>query len=85
MLDPSRQPRYKEAAINKHIRTLFDQIARQDEHSHVARETRRKIADVIQATDELNTLDTARLALAQLSDEELAQVLADWIDARVSI
>jgi hypothetical protein len=40
---------------------------------------------VIQATDDLDVLDTARLAVHQLDDDQLAQVLADWIDFRVSI
>jgi hypothetical protein len=71
--------------MNEHLTALFDSIARQDEHSHVERETCRKIADVIQATDDLDVLETARLAVARLADEELARVLADWIDARVSI
>lgn len=71
--------------MNEHLVRLFDQIAAQDEHSHVARDTRRKIAEVIQVSDDLDVLDTARLAVRQLDDEELAQVLADWIDFRVSI
>ena len=75
----------KNVAVNEHLVALFDAIARQDEHSHVAPATRRKIAEVIQATDNLDVLDTARLAVGRLDDEELARVLADWIDSRVSI
>jgi hypothetical protein len=51
----------------------------------VARETRGKIAEVIQATDDLDVLESARLAVRELDEEELARVLADWIDYRVSI
>jgi hypothetical protein len=71
--------------MNENLMALFDEIARQDEHSHVARDTCRKIAEVIQVTDDLDVLDTARLAVNQLDDEGLAQILADWIEYRVSI
>jgi hypothetical protein len=56
--------------MNDHVVALFDRIACQDEHSHVPRQTRRKIAEVIQVTDDLDVLGTARLAVPQLDDEE---------------
>lgn len=71
--------------MSDHLQALFDRIAVQDEHSHVPYDARRTIAEVILRTDHLDVLESARLAVRELDQKALAQVLADWIDARVSI
>ena len=68
------------------LANLRDPVAVQDEHSHVDRETRIRIGELILAQGEAAGLDaTARALAAQLSTDELAAIVADWLDAQIAV
>jgi hypothetical protein len=65
----------------------LDQTAREREQSHVDGETLDHIRSIIleEHTPPEPTLSSARRLVPRLSHEELAQVLADWLDDQPTI
>ena len=69
------------AIVEEPLERLRDEVARQDEHSHVDAAVRERIGEII--FEEL--AETARRLVERLSAEELEQLVADWLDARTAI
>jgi hypothetical protein len=67
------------------INELRDRVARQDEHSHVEATTREHIRAMIEAGDEREDLTvTARRVVDRLTPDELADIVADWLDTQTA-
>jgi hypothetical protein len=72
--------------VSDPIDHLRDQIARQDEHSHVDPATRERIRTIISEGDEQETLTaTARRVASALTTGECAEVVADWLEGQTAI
>jgi hypothetical protein len=72
--------------VNDPIEELRDQVARQDEHSHVDAATRERIRAIINEGDERESLTvTARRIASGLTPAERAQVVADRLDGQTAI
>lgn len=67
------------------LERLRDEIARQDEHSHVEALVRELIAEVVLEVENEDFEETARRVVERLSAEEVTQRVADWLDARTAI
>lgn len=61
------------------IDRLRDEVARQDEHSHVDSAVRERIGEVVLEVEHEPLEETARRIVGRLSDEELAPLVADWL------
>ena len=66
------------------LQRLRDQVARQDEHSHVDAAVRQRIAEVVLEIENESLQETAQRIVERLSAEELAQLVADWLDAQTA-
>jgi hypothetical protein len=65
---------------------LLDAVAVQDEHSHVAAELRQRLGELILPAAEREPLeDTARRIAHALKRDELAAIVAHWLEAQVAI
>jgi hypothetical protein len=73
------------AIVEEPLERLRDEVARQDEHSHVDPSVRWRIAEVVLEIENEPLEETARRIVEGLSPEELAQLVADWLDARTAI
>ncbi len=67
------------------LQRLRDKVARQDEHSHVDAAVRQRIAEVVLEIENESLQETAQRIVERLSAEELAQLVADWLDAQTAI
>jgi hypothetical protein len=68
------------------IERLRDIIAMQDEHSHVGPAARERIrAIIIDAGENADALVVGRLIVERLERDELAQLVADWVEAQAAI
>jgi hypothetical protein len=67
------------------LERLRDEVARQDEHSHVDAVVREQIAEVVLEVENEPLEETARRIVERLSAQELAQLVADWLDAQTAI
>jgi hypothetical protein len=72
--------------MDDQIERIRDLIALQDECAHVNRDLRERIGAAILA-DEANedVLETAHRIIASLPKEDLAPIVADWLDSRTAI
>jgi hypothetical protein len=64
----------------------MDRDAKLREKSHVEKETLAEIRSL--ALEEMGpeaVIETARRLVPKVSDEQLAQVVADWLDAQVAL
>jgi hypothetical protein len=65
---------------------LLDAVAVQDEHSHVDAALRQRLGELIVPAAERETLEeTARRLAHTLKRDELAAIVADWLEAQVAI
>jgi hypothetical protein len=71
--------------VEEPLERLRDEVARQDEHSHVDAAVRERIAEVVLEVENERLAETARRLVERLSAEELEQLVADWLDARTAI
>jgi hypothetical protein len=71
--------------VDDRLRELADEIARQDEHSHLTVDGRRRIADVILDVERTSLEETARQLVERLPAEDLRAIVADWLDSRIAI
>ena len=68
------------------IRRLLDAVAVQDENSHVNAALRQRLGDLILPAAERETVEeTARRLAHALKPDELAAIVADWLDSRLAI
>ena len=68
------------------IERLRDAVAVQDEHSHVDAALRQRLGELIVPAAERETLEeTARRLAHALKPDELAAIVADWLDSRLAI
>jgi hypothetical protein len=67
------------------IDRLRDSVARQDEYSHVDAAVRQRIPEVVLEVENEPLEETARRIVERLSADELAQLVADWLEARKAI
>jgi hypothetical protein len=69
------------------LQSLDDRLARERERSHVEGDTLEHIRSLI-LEEELPpepAIASARRLVPRMDDEQLAQVLADWLDAQTAI
>jgi hypothetical protein len=66
-------------------RPLRDEVAPQGEHWHVDAAVRERIVEVVLEVEYEPLEETARRIAERLSSEELAQLVADWLDAQTAI
>jgi hypothetical protein len=71
--------------VEERLKRLRDEVARQDEHSHVDAAVRDRIAELVLEIENESLEETARRIVERLSTEELAQLVADWLDGRTAI
>jgi hypothetical protein len=67
------------------LRDLRDAVGFQDEHSHVDVAVRRRIGEIILEIENEELTETARRLVEQLPPEDVAQLVADWLDAQTAI
>jgi hypothetical protein len=68
------------------LERLADRIAVQDEHSHADDSVRKHVREVILDQEEREELTDTALRIAQaLSEQELAAIVADWLDVQIAI
>jgi hypothetical protein len=63
----------------------LDAVGFQDEHSHVDVAVRRRIGEIILEIENEELTETARRLVEQLPPEDVAQLVADWLDAQTAI
>jgi hypothetical protein len=71
--------------VEQPLEDLRDEVARQDEHSHADAAVRRRLADFVLEVENEPLDETARRIVERLSPEELAQLVADWLEAQTAI
>jgi hypothetical protein len=64
---------------------LRDEVARRDEHPHVDTSVRRRVAEVVIEVENEPLEETAREIVERLTPDELAQLVADWLEAQRAI
>jgi hypothetical protein len=67
------------------MQRLRDLVALQDEHSHVDAALRQRIGEIILEVENEELAETARRLVERLSAEELARLVADWLEAQTAI
>jgi hypothetical protein len=71
--------------VEEPLERLRDEVACQDEHSHVDAAVRERIGEIILEVENEEHEETARRLLKRLSPDELTQLVADWLDAQTAI
>jgi hypothetical protein len=67
------------------LQRLRDLVAIQNEHSHVDAALRQRIGEIILEVENEELAETARRLVERLSAEELAQLVADWLEGQTTI
>ena len=90
MASAGYRERYVDESDKAPIRAAFqaamDDIAREHEHSHVDSETRDRIHEIGDANPTIVLADEfGRLLAEQLSPDQAAQIIADWLEVQAGI
>jgi hypothetical protein len=64
---------------------LRDAVALEDEHSHVDVAVRRRIGEIILEIENEELTETGRRLVERLGPQDLAQLVADWLDTQTAI
>jgi hypothetical protein len=85
MIAPSPASSHTRPAVSDALERLRDVVAVQDERSHVDAAARLRIGGLILQVEneELNAM--ARRLIAALPADDLAAIVADWLDAQIAI
>jgi hypothetical protein len=71
--------------VSDALERLRDVLAVQDEHSHVDAAARLRIGGLILQVENEELATTARRLVAALPADDLAAIVADWLDAQIAI
>jgi hypothetical protein len=71
--------------VEKPLERLRDEFARQDEHSHVDGAVRRRIGELLLEVENESVEEMARRMVERLPPDELAQLVADWLEVQTAI
>jgi hypothetical protein len=71
--------------VSEPLDRLRDIVAVQDEHSHVDAASRLRIGGLILQAENEKLAATAHRLVAALPADDLAAIVADWLDAQIAI
>jgi len=67
------------------VEHLRDVVAVEREHSHVDGETRERVCELILEVDREELANTASRIVAALPPDQLASIVADWLEAQTAL